>query len=38
MGKHADNTESDGHKDDYDHTQTKDVNDSGGGKHDEDDK
>lgn len=37
-GKHEDNRDSDGHKDDYDHTKTKDVKDTGGGKHDKDDK
>lgn len=37
-GKHEDNRDSDGHKDDYDHSKTKDVNESGGGKHDKDDK
>lgn len=37
MGKHEDNSTSDGQKSDYDHTKTKDVNESGGGKHDKDD-
>jgi hypothetical protein len=38
MSKHADKSESDGHKDTYDHTRTKDVNESGQGKHGDDDK
>lgn len=37
-GKHEDNRDRDGHKEDYDHSKTKDVNESGSGKHSKDDK
>jgi hypothetical protein len=38
-GEHEDNRDRDGHKKDgYDHTKTKDVNESGSGKHSKDDK
>lgn len=38
-GKHEDNRYLDGYKKDgYDHTKTKDVNESGGGKHSKDNK
>lgn len=38
-GKHEDKRDRDGQKKDgYDHTKTKDVNESGGGKHDKGDK
>lgn len=37
-GQHEDRTDRDGHKDGYDHSKTKDVSKSGGGKHDTDDK
>lgn len=36
-GQHEDKTDRDGHKEDYDHSKTKDVSESGGGKHDSDD-
>jgi len=38
VGKREENASSDGQKDDYDHTQTKPVEESGGGRHDQDDK
>lgn len=38
MGRREENTSSDGHKDKYDHTNTKSVEESGGGRHDKDDK
>ncbi|HEU0088776.1 MAG TPA: hypothetical protein VFQ77_14215 [Pseudonocardiaceae bacterium] len=37
MGKHEDASIRDGQKGDYDHANTKDVTESGGGKHDKDD-
>ncbi|MGH3941022.1 MAG: hypothetical protein ACRDTG_20755 [Pseudonocardiaceae bacterium] len=38
-GKHDDDRDRDGYKkDDYDHSKTKDVNESSGGRHSEDDK
>jgi hypothetical protein len=32
-GQHEDNRDRDGHKQGYDHSKTKDVNESGSGKH-----
>ena len=37
-GRHEDSRDRDGHKEGYDHANTIDVNESGGGKHSEDDK
>lgn len=37
-GKHENKNDRDGHRKDYDHSKTKDVGKSGGGKHDKDDK
>lgn len=36
-GQHEDKTDRDGH-DDYDHSKTKDVSESGSGKHDKEDR
>ncbi|MGH3899795.1 MAG: hypothetical protein ACRDTA_16430 [Pseudonocardiaceae bacterium] len=36
-GKHEDNTDKDGNKDSYDHSNTKDADDSGSGKHEKGD-
>jgi hypothetical protein len=38
MGKREDNSDQDGHRDGYDHTRTKPVEEAGGGKHDKNDK
>lgn len=37
-GQHDNKVDHDGHKDNYDHSTTKDVSESGGGRHDKDDK
>lgn len=37
-GKHGDNRDENGHKEGYDHSNTKDVTESGGGRHDKDDR
>lgn len=37
-GQHEDKRDRDGHEKGYDHSKTKDVSESGGGKHDKDDK
>lgn len=37
-GQHEDKSDRDGHEKGYDHSKTKDVRESGGGKHDKDDK
>ncbi|HEY3896022.1 MAG TPA: hypothetical protein VGL88_11710 [Pseudonocardiaceae bacterium] len=37
-GEHENKNDRDGHKNEYDHSRTKDVRESGGGKHDKDDK
>ncbi len=37
-GQHENTSDRDGHKDDYDHSKTKDVSESGGGGHDKDDR
>lgn len=37
-GKHEDNSDRDGHKGGYDHSNTKDVNESSSGKHGKDDR
>ncbi len=37
-GRHEDKSDRDGHQQDYDHTKTKDVSESGGGKHDKEDR
>jgi hypothetical protein len=36
--QHDNKIDRDGPKDDYDHSTTKDVSESGGGRHDEEDK
>jgi len=37
-GRHEDNRDRDGHKEGYDHSKTKDVNESGSGKHRKEDR
>ncbi len=37
-GRHENKADRDGHKDDYDHSKTKDVNESGGGQHGKEDR
>jgi hypothetical protein len=36
--RHEDKSDRDGSKEDYDHSKTKDVSESGGGKHDKEDR
>jgi hypothetical protein len=37
-GQHEDKSDRDGNKENYDHSKTKDVNESSGGKHEKDDR
>jgi hypothetical protein len=37
-GQHEDKSDHDGQRDDYDHSKTKDVSESGSGKHDNEDR
>ncbi|HEX7660418.1 MAG TPA: hypothetical protein VF444_13160 [Pseudonocardiaceae bacterium] len=38
MGKREDKTDQDGHKEGFDITKTKDIDEAGGGKHDKNDR
>lgn len=37
-GQHENKSDRDGRKDDYDHSRTKNVSESGGGRHDKEDR
>ena len=37
-GQHENKNDRDGHKDNYDHSKTKNVNESGSGRHDKQDR